>query len=194
MALAYTNINVELREISLRDRPKELYDVSSKATVPVLIASDGLVIDESLDIMLWSLKNDSNQTWLSDNHKAELDMITENDTIFKKWLDRYKYHDRYPENSKEFYRNKCHAILLDYNNRLGKTKYLLANSMGIADVAIFPFIRQFSYIDYQWFENNYSQLELWFKQISLSDLFISVMNKYDTWNNKNKGILVNFKS
>ena len=98
MALAYTNINVELREISLRDRPKELYDVSSKATVPVLITSDGVIIDESLDIMLWSLKNDLNQSWLSQDHKAELNMISKNDTVFKKWLDRYKYHDRYPEN------------------------------------------------------------------------------------------------
>ena len=103
MALAYTNIDVELREISLRDRPKELYDVSSKATVPVLITLDGLVIDESLDIMLWSLKNNSNQTWLPEDHKTEFDMIGKNDIVFKKWLDRYKYHDRYPENSKEFF-------------------------------------------------------------------------------------------
>ena len=194
MALAYTNINVELREISLRDRPKELYDVSSKATVPVLIASDGLVIDESLDIMLWSLKNDSNQTWLPEGHKTELDMIGKNDIVFKKWLDRYKYHDRYPENPKEFYRDKCHDILFDYNNQLNKKKYLLSNDISIVDIAIFPFVRQFSNVDYQWFENNYSYLELWLKEISSSNLFISVMGKYDTWNNENKGILVNFIS
>ena len=194
MALAYTNINVELREISLRDRPKELYDVSSKATVPVLITLDGLVIDESLDIMLWSLKNDSNQTWLPEDHKTELDMIGKNDIVFKKWLDRYKYHDRYPENPKEFYRDKCHDILFDYNNQLNKKKYLLSNDISIVDIAIFPFVRQFSNVDYKWFENNYSYLELWFKEISSSDLFISVMRKYDTWNNKNEGVLVNFIS
>ena len=194
MALAYTNIDVELREISLRDRPKELYDVSSKATVPVLITLDGLVIDESLDIMLWSLKNDSNQTWLPEDHKTELDMIGKNDIVFKKWLDRYKYHDRYPENSKEFYRDKCHDILFDYNNQLNKKKYLSSNHLSIVDVAIFPFVRQFSHIDYQWFENNYRKLELWFKEISSSDLFISVMKKYDTWNNKNEGVLVDFIS
>jgi len=194
MALAYTNIDVELREISLRDRPKELYDVSSKATVPVLITSDGLVIDESLDIMLWSLKNDLNQTWLSQDHKAELDMISKNDTVFKKWLDQYKYHDRYPENSKEFYRDKCHDILFGYNNQLNKKKYLLNDDISIVDVAIFPFVRQFSNVDYQWFENNYSYLELWFQKISSSNLFISVMGKYDTWNNKDEGVLVNFIS
>ena len=57
MALAYTNITVELREISLKDRPPELYEVSKKGTVPVLITKDNIVIDESLEIMLWALKN-----------------------------------------------------------------------------------------------------------------------------------------
>ena len=194
MALAYTNIDVELREISLRDRPKELYDVSSKATVPVLITLDGLVIDESLDIMLWSLKNDSNQTWLPEDHKTELDMIGKNDIVFKKWLDRYKYHDRYPENPKEFYRDKCHDILFDYNNQLNKKKYLSSNHLSIVDVAIFPFVRQFSHIDYQWFENNYRKLELWFKEISSSKLFLSVMKKYDIWDNEKQGLLEDFNS
>ena len=66
--------------------------------------------------------------------------------------------------------------------------------MSIADIAIFPFVRQFANVDYQWFENTYSQLESWFKEISSSDLFISVMKKYDTWNNENEGILVDFNS
>ena len=48
MALTYTNVKVEIREISLRNRPEELYQVSKKGTVPVLITTDGLVIDESL--------------------------------------------------------------------------------------------------------------------------------------------------
>ena len=75
MALAYTNVKVEIREISLRNRPKELYEVSQKGTVPVLITIDGLVIDESLEIMLWTLKNNLNQTWLIKNHNKEIEMI-----------------------------------------------------------------------------------------------------------------------
>ena len=67
MALSYSDIEVELREISLRDRPQSLYDVSSKGTVPVIITNDNLVIDESLDIMAWSLNQNKNQTWLVDD-------------------------------------------------------------------------------------------------------------------------------
>ena len=140
------------------------------------------------------MKNDLNQTWLSQDHKAELNMISKNDTMFKKWLDRYKYHDRYPENPKEFYRDKCHDILFDYNNQLNKKKYLSSNHLSIVDVAIFPFVRQFSHIDYQWFENNYKKLELWFKEISSSKLFLSVMKKYDIWDNEKQGLLEDFNS
>ena len=117
MALAYTNIKVEIREISLRNRPRELYQVSKKGTVPVLITTDGLVIDESLEIMLWTLKNNSYQTWLTENHNEEIGMINRNDILFKKWLDRYKYHDRYPENPKKYYRRKCDDILSEYEKQ-----------------------------------------------------------------------------
>ena len=83
MALAYTNVKLEIREILLRDRPNELYQVSSKGTVPVLITLDGSVIDESLDIMLWALRNNSEQIWLNKNHDEDLKIINHNDIEFK---------------------------------------------------------------------------------------------------------------
>jgi glutathione S-transferase len=185
MALAYTNVKVEIREISLRNRPEELYQVSKKGTVPVLITTDGLVIDESLEIMLWTLKNNLNQTWLIENHNEEIEMINRNDILFKKWLDRYKYHDRYPENPKKYYRKKCDDILFEYENQLNNTKYLLRDSISIIDISIFPFIRQFANVDYQCFENNYTKLTVWLEDICSSNLFIQIMKKYEMWNNKN---------
>jgi glutathione S-transferase len=181
MALLYTKTQVEIREISLRDRPKELYQASEKGTVPVLITLDSVVIDESLDIMVWALKNSLKQTWLIDNCDDDVDAINQNDTLFKKWLDRYKYHDRYLENSKEYYRMQCSNVLSDYEKKLNKTKYLLRNTIGIADIAIFPFVRQFANVDYQWFENNYSSLKCWLEEITSSQLFLKVMEKKNTW-------------
>ena len=190
MALAYTHVQLEIREISLQNRPEELYEVSKKGTVPVLITINGLVIDESLEIMLWTLKNNLNQTWLIENHTKEIEMINRNDILFKKWLDRYKYHDRYPENPKKHYRKKCDDILLDYENQLNNTKYLSRESISIADISIFPFIRQFANVDYQWFENNYTKLTVWLEDICSSNLFIQIMKKYEMWNNKNKSIII----
>ena len=63
MAISYSKITLELREISLKDRPKKLYEASSKGTVPVLITENNQVIDESLNIMLWALKKNAKQTW-----------------------------------------------------------------------------------------------------------------------------------
>ena len=190
MALAYTDVQVEVREISLQNRPEELYAVSKKGTVPVLITIDGLVIDESLEIMLWALKNNLNQTWLIENHNKEIEMINRSDIFFKKWLDRYKYYDRNPENSKEYYRKKCADILSEYENQLNKTKYFLRDSISIADVAIFPFVRQFANVDYQWFENNYNKLTSWLEEICSSNLFIEIMKKHEVWNSKNKSIII----
>jgi len=185
MALTYTNVKVEIREISLRNRPEELYQVSKKGTVPVLITTDGLVIDESLEIMLWTLKNNLNQTWLIENNNEEIEMINRNDILFKKWLDRYKYHDRYPGNSKKYYRKKCDDILSEYENQLNNTKYLIRDSISVIDIAIFPFIRQFANVDYQWFENNYTKLTVWLEDICSSNLFIQIMKKYEMWDRKN---------
>lgn len=191
MALAYTNLQLEIREISLKNRPIELYEASKKGTVPVLISLDEEVIDESLEIMLWALKRDPNQTWLVENHMKELDMIEKNDYLFKKWLDRYKYHDRYPNNSKEFYRKKCDNILVKYEEQLQTTKYFLKDSLSLSDIAIFPFVRQFANVDYKWFENKYDKLVLWLERICSSDLFIDIMQKYDEWESNNKNIIIN---
>ncbi len=62
-ALILCNKKVEIREVSLRNKPTELLDFSPKGTVPVLILNNGHVIDESLDIILWAVNS------LDKNHK-----------------------------------------------------------------------------------------------------------------------------
>ena len=192
MALAYTNTTFEIREISLKNRPLELYEISSKGTVPVLVTIDESVIDESLEIMLWALQNSPNQSWLSKENLNELEMINVNDTLFKKWLDKYKYHIRYPENTREFYRNQCKEILNNYETQLNKNKYLVSNRINIVDIAIFPFIRQFANVDYDWFKKNYTLLNDWLEKIIKLDLFDLVMKKYDTWENEANTLIVRF--
>ena len=56
MALRYSNIEVEIREISLKEKPASMIAASPKATVPVLVLASGQVIEQSLDIMNWALE------------------------------------------------------------------------------------------------------------------------------------------
>ena len=191
MAIAHTKLIIEIREISLRNRPKELYKASSKGTVPVLITPENVVIDESLDIILWVLKKSSIQSWLPENHFRHMKLIEQNDFKFKKWLDRYKYHDRYPENTKIFYRQKCCNYLNIYEKKLSEKKYLLSDNIKISDISIFPFIRQFANVDLDWFQNEYVKLAFWLDEICNSVLFKRIMKKYDLWDSS-KSIIEDF--
>ena len=103
ISMYYSKISYEHREILLRDRPEKLYKLSPKGTVPVLSLPDGKVIDESLDIMKWSMSVNDPDSWFVNNITNQLSAIRTNDYHFKKWLDKYKYNDRYPEYSAHYY-------------------------------------------------------------------------------------------
>ncbi len=56
MALWSSALRVEIREISLRQKPPSLLEFSPKGTVPVLVLPNGEgVIEQSLEIMIWAL-------------------------------------------------------------------------------------------------------------------------------------------
>ena len=194
MALSYSKIKVELREILLSNRPSALYEVSPKGTVPVLCINKTTVIDESLDIMKWALKQNDPNLWISFNKRMQFDIIEENDNEFKYWLDRYKYYDRFPENNRDYYRAKCGEYLIKLNQLLEYNQYLLTNELLFVDVAIFPFIRQFSNVDQYWFKVTYTNLENWLNNITESKLFVSVMDKYLEYNPEQEPLITNFNA
>ena len=53
MALIACEIDFDIYEISLKDKPKQMLELSLKGTVPVFIYNE-MVLDESLDIMNWA--------------------------------------------------------------------------------------------------------------------------------------------
>ena len=185
LALRISGIQVALREVVLSDKPSALVDCSAKATVPVLVFNEKHVIDESLDIMYWALKQNDPQGWLveeSDLLKATQQLIEYNDNEFKSQLDQYKYADRFPENSMQHYRSKGELFLSDLEERLAITDYLLCQRPTLADMAILPFIRQFVYVDKDWFDRSrYKRLNAWLTRLLEGVLFIGVMEKYKKW-------------
>ena len=183
MALAYAGIAVEIREISLREKPASLLAISPKGTVPVF-QSDGLVIEQSYDIMKWALKQSDPDQWLSAETESVIDeWVEKNDGPFKKLLDQYKYPDRYPDISLEETLTQATTSFLDpINEQLKKSAYLLGPKMSLADIVIFPFVRQFSMVNPEWIDQSgLNFLKQWLNAHLESPLFISVMQKYPTW-------------
>ena len=192
MALSYMDVTVELREVLLNERPQSLYEVSSKGTVPVLLLKDGNVLDESLDIMLWAIKQ-GEQKLYEDKLNEQNKLIKYNDTKFKYWLDRYKYHVRYLEHSREYYQRKCSKTLAEYDMRVSGNAYLMGDRIRLADIAIFPFIRQCANVDQNWFNNKYPNLNQWLEIWKQSRIFKSVMMKYNQWKLGDELLIVNFQ-
>jgi glutathione S-transferase len=65
---------------------------------------------------------------------------------------------------------------------LQSSQYLLGNKISWVDVAIFPFIRQFSMVNPQQFESMpFASTQKWLQQFMNSELFQSVMQKHPIW-------------
>ena len=185
MALRYANIDVEIREIALREKPAHMLAVSPKGTVPVLVLASGEVLEQSLDIMDWALARSDEDAWIVQDQKGQkltADLIATNDGAFKKALDKYKYAIRFPEHPAEVYRAQGEAFLKRLESLLQENTYLLRSTISKADIAIFPFVRQFSMVDETWFETaNYPALKAWLNVLLHSQFFIDVMQKHPVW-------------
>jgi glutathione S-transferase len=193
LALQYSGVKVELREIVLNDKPEEILSLTKEATVPVLQLPDGRVIDESWDIMLWAIRQNDPDSWLGEGESRLFDaeiMVEMNDFSFKTDLDHYKYADRYPEHPMEYYRSLGEEYLQDLEDALTGSRCLLGETLSIADIAIFPFIRQFAFVDKDWFDQApYPKLQVWLQRFLDSSLFDSIMVKLPAWTQGDEAII-----
>lgn len=187
MALNYAEIKVEHREISLREKPQSMLKASPKGTVPVLCVGDW-VIDQSLDIMHWALQKNDPDGWMQVDKAIAKGWVDKNDGPFKKLLDQYKYPNRFPElNSLEVIQQARAVMLDELEATLQKQAFVMGDKMTWVDIALFPFIRQFSMVNAQQFSAlPTAATQHWLQQLVESNLFEAVMVKYPTWADSDK--------
>lgn len=178
LALSYANVNVEIREVVLRNKPAEFLATSPSGTVPSLKLTD-TILDESLDIMEWALSQ-YDPIDLMDMPSRGFDLITECDGNFKQDLDRAKYPNRFPETDPIESRDKAALFLYKLEKMLSPN--LFGKNMSIADLAILPFVRQFAHIDQVWFyAQDWINLINWLDNFKQSSEFNKIMTKLAPW-------------
>jgi glutathione S-transferase len=188
LALHSAGIACELREIELRDKAPELLQASPKATVPVL-TTDNQVLEQSLDIMLWALRHNDPENWL-EVPQAAFKLIDEADNRFKPALDRYKYADRYENEDGVSPRQTCVDFINRLDQLLQETGHLYSATTCVTDMAIFPFIRQFAFVDKAWFDQQpWHNVHRWLDEAINSERFLAIMHKYPRWNNGDSATL-----
>jgi glutathione S-transferase len=190
MSIASAGIRCELREVVLSEKPAAMIAISPKATVPVLQLPEGTVIDESIDIMQWALAQRDPEDWLnpaSASPDEAFALIEQTDTQFKPHLDRYKYPDRYTGASAAEHRAAGSHFVTLLEERLAVMPFLFGERACIADIAIFPFVRQFANTDSDWFEASpYQHMQAWLTKLSGATHFGIAMKKYPQWQSGNE--------
>jgi len=184
LGLKTAKIDYEHREVLLRDKPAEMLNASPKGSVPVLILQDNTVIDESLDIMVWALGKHDPENWLGPDMDEMLTLIKTIQGPFVDHLNRYKYASRYSTGTSRAtidlaHRKKAYEILQHFENILSTTPYLMGAKPSLVDYAIFPFIRQFSAVEKNWWdEPQFPNLHRWLSYFLNGELFTAIMKKH----------------
>ena len=186
LGLLFAGLQVELREITLKNKPPQMLVISPKGTVPVLQLLDGTVIEESREIMTWALTQQDTQGLLAAQTLPQANaLIDKNDNEFKYWLDRYKYADRHLDMSQAEYRQRGEAFLQMLEALLIKNSYLLGESITIADIGIMPFVRQFAHVNRKvFYDLPYPNLQRWLQDWLNHPLFLQAMTKFAPWQEK----------
>jgi len=203
MAIVYAGIPVVLREMLLKNKPPAMLQASPKGTVPVLVLPNGRVLEQSRDIMCWALSQNDPDDWryrknctktmdAEQNTTTEIvQLVNANDNEFKPHLDRYKYADRYPHMSAEQYRSRGDIFLAELNRRLTEHQFLVGDRISLADIAIFPFARQFALVDRHWFDNTpHRFLQRWLEYFMALPLFETIMQKHPVWLDTGQEVII----
>ena len=194
LALRLCKIECIIREISLKAKNSEFLKVSPKGTVPVLVLPNGKVLEESLDIINWSLEqNDPNNLKVNDEVTKKINdkYIQLFDKDFKFHLDRYKYSSRYNISNSEIHRNKARNLLTEINTMLEGKDYIGGQCMSLLDISILPFVRQYRIADINWFDNHLGlrNINNWVNIFLNTEILASIMTKYKVWEKEDPPIL-----
>ena len=79
-------------------------------------------------------------------------------------------------------RGEVHGHWRELDRRLRQQAHLFGDRRALADMAIFPFVRQFALVDRTWFDGEpWARLRAWLDELLALSLFADAMQKYAQW-------------
>jgi len=181
---------VWLRDIKLDNKPAEMLALSTDKTVPMLVLpstkqNEVQVIEESVDIMQWALSKHDPQHLLSPYGTTLTEMLSLIDYYDRHLIpanEAYKCAKRYQESNLDACREACEVYLRELEGRLTKHRFLMSDNESLLDIALMPFIRQFSKVERQWYQQSpYPKLRAWLTSYLQSPMFTKIMAKQPLW-------------
>lgn len=193
MALIVCHIGFELREVSLKDKPKAMLQASSKGTVPVLVLEDR-VIDQSMDILNYAITQQDPGGYAlctqAEHQRSQVlvgDYFSELNTL----INHYKYPERHGVVDKDKTLQRLQNTLMTLEQILSGQQALVAERLTATDLALFPHIRQMVRVNEPFFLNwPLPHVILWYQSIAQSDWFARVMEKHAVWQPGQPGVII----
>ncbi|MGV2988185.1 glutathione S-transferase [Vibrio sp. E150_011] len=198
IAIFKSQRDVLIRAIKLNNKPEEMLSASPKGSVPVLVvnqhgASEGgvigkspMVIEESLEVMIWALAKNDPQDLIHNEQQGALPTmvreISQFEHAFVPAMEAYSCAKRYHDDNLKECREACEAYLAKLEQRLNRHTFLFSDRESLLDIAIMPFIRKFARIERQWYlQSPYPKLRAWLDGYLQSRMFSKVMANHELW-------------
>ena len=184
-ALALSGIAYTIREVDLKNKPAALLNISPKGTVPVLQQADGAVIDESYDIIRWAFREAHSATYsmLTGVRCAQAEAwVASLGVRLIDHINRVKYPDRYDHVDTTPHYAAIGDFLSDLDDCLQGQVFLFSDLPSFPDVMVYPFIRQLTIADNDFFVAHASiRVREWLDWWQSHPLYADVMQKRPVW-------------
>ncbi len=173
LALHLSKVSYQVIEVNLKDKPQHLLEISPKGTVPVLFG-DGLLIDESIDIVRYAFTQRLPTGFVSlDFEDPDAASIVEQlHQVFIPSLNRFKYAVRYENVDLQHEK----MLMLRFLSQFKAIDEGLLGPKTWLDCVCLPLIRQ-AYKADGWTEPWPEDVLSWLNAWLVSDAFQVIMAK-----------------
>lgn len=195
LALMYAQVKFTWREVSLKDKPNEMFLIIKNPTVPLLLFEGGDFLKESNDIVNWSLNRNDPLDLLYRYRDSAIDEVAFINNFIPKFQDavsRYKYYNKEDGLLESDAILALHSFFDQIEGMLIKKKYIIGNYLSYVDIILFPYVRQAKVNNRELFATwNYPRIKQWVNYFESLYFFKLSMLKYPLWNSGQKPLIIN---